>query len=521
MEPFRRLFGQGLESMPDSAVSLEDRPHHQPMHEQEPLQQGAKHVWDPSANLRSTPPSPPLLSPTSSSSVDLAVASTAYLASNVMRRSRLDESAGEGLRRSVLVRNAMLSSLERERNSPGSMSLASSVCLDDITDSESLHVRSLFASPRSDRGQDASLLPSGHEGPMDPAAVDPEPPLSKREHFEREVQWFEDLLSELGSDDDAEGDDEDDDFVAIELSRLDVAAPQPDLVDAYPGETAPTMATLADPSPTTDSGFAERRSLSSSAASGPRPGYPYVCPYPSMLLTGNASSEELPALVEDDSDLEDDDDDTPLAEPEQDPLAEALLARPLSPVDAAELDQPRATAIFSPPSTRPGSPTLSASSKAESEHSSPAGGCENLPGLTLLSELALRPGTNRSRYTESLDLALARICQPDVGEARSSIMMPLVAPSTLACHLPWQMADSSRRSLSADSRRPGPCSGVVREFTSDSLAATSSAADSCDARPASDGHDSIGHGVQAARSGCGIVCQWPSPQIRQAIGKPP
>ena len=31
------------------------------------------------------------------------------------RRSRLDDSAGEGLRRNVLVRNAMLSSLERER----------------------------------------------------------------------------------------------------------------------------------------------------------------------------------------------------------------------------------------------------------------------------------------------------------------------------------------------------------------------------------------------------------------------
>ncbi|CDR99902.1 hypothetical protein [Sporisorium scitamineum] len=39
------------------------------------------------------------------------------LASNATmgRRSRLDESAGEGLRRNVLVRNAMLSSLERER----------------------------------------------------------------------------------------------------------------------------------------------------------------------------------------------------------------------------------------------------------------------------------------------------------------------------------------------------------------------------------------------------------------------
>ncbi|EPQ31852.1 uncharacterized protein PFL1_00051 [Pseudozyma flocculosa PF-1] len=530
MEPLRRLFSHASLAEAGSADLYAERP--PSPQERMPSDNVGQEIglhWGPPVSLRSVFSPIPGAATQAAHLSDSELPSTSpsvYLASTAMRRSsRLDESAGEGLRRSVLVRNAMLSSLERERLSPRPPFDEPQQALRGELGAQGVHPP--LRRDEEDRLAIRSAGPS-KETHLSGSENGPEvrPSTSSREHFEREVQWFEDLLSELGSnDEEATAIEYDDDFVAVELPDEDSVA----------ADEVAQLEMGAEAVSTFDSGFAERRSPSSSTASGPRLGYPYICPYPSTaMLAGSVSSEELPALVEDNSDAEDDDDDddeeddqdenvTPLAEPEGNPLAEALLSRPLSPVEAVERENALFAGAFSPPSTRPGSPTLSSSSKGDSEQSSPNGACENLSNLSLLSELAMRSAATRGRHGESLDLALARICGGGGGSnfatlnidtmalaaapAQPSQPMPPRAPP-VACRFLWQ--------TSADQHCRGqyPCCSVVREFGSSPSLATASCGPSISATALASGNvDSpmcctMANDLGAVRRGQNVVNHW-------------
>ncbi|SJX60613.1 uncharacterized protein SRS1_11865 [Sporisorium reilianum f. sp. reilianum] len=331
------------------------------------------------------------------------------LASNATmgRRSRLDESAGEGLRRNVLVRNAMLSSLERERRQ---------LSEDMSTAMPAVAVQQIESNPA----------------------------------FDEEAQFFEDLLSELsgsdsfdsanssmqgssahvsirGSPEDAgQDDDEDEDFVELysdlpseSLLAHRVSSPYADPVespaavapiirDEAADSTAPALvgscsSDLSAPLECIDSGFAEDASRPASAASC-CVGYPNVCPYPATQSFAGGSSEELPALIDDDdSDLDDDEDHEvdaqhgPAPEPAQvgdEAQGDPVLSRPLSPVtspvhsvyaDFASLRDP-----LSPDASRPTSPISNASSKGDGDGPSPLLLPSDLAPLPSLAELSLQ-----------------------------------------------------------------------------------------------------------------------------------
>ncbi|SNX81897.1 uncharacterized protein MEPE_00602 [Melanopsichium pennsylvanicum] len=331
------------------------------------------------------------------------------------RRSRLDDSAGEGLRRNVLVRNAMLSSLERERRQ-----MAKDASVMDPTVSTTV-VR-----------QSSSIT-----------------------DMDDEAQFFEDLLSELSGSEccdaksllteprtrtstDAVADqaqDDEDDCVQLDselqlesvlTQPVDLASPDttdahqaqqheiavssvPALVD-YCSSAIPTAAGFAD------SGFAEETSRPASAASYCT-GYPNVCPYPAVGSYVGGSSEELPALIDDDSDVDDDEDEVdeqgqglhqPAMRDERPsgpqgslvPDGDATLSRPLSPItspvhsvcaDFASFRDP-----LSPEPSRPTSPISSASSKGDGDGPSPLLIPTDSAALPSLAELTLQlPATTR------------------------------------------------------------------------------------------------------------------------------
>ena len=337
---------------------------------------------------------------------------SSLLASNatMARRSRLDESAGEGLRRNVLVRNAMLSSLERERR------------------------------------QMSEDIPT-----VAPAVVAAQHAESTST-IDEEAQFFEDLLSELSGPDglqptnhvpeaSAQGlspyalildspaqADEEEDFVELDSNLpsepllthlikspytepiIQPPAAAPIAERAAPGLVGSCSSAFSVPLGCNDSGFAEGTSASASAASCCI-GYPNVCPYPAMGSFVGGSSEELPALIDDnDSDLDDDEDDVD-AQPDVSPEiahgtegaeGDAALSRPLSPVlspvhsmcgDYTSFRDP-----LSPEVSRPTSPISSASSKGETDGTSPLLLPSDIGPLPSLAELSLQlpmaPGAN-------------------------------------------------------------------------------------------------------------------------------
>ncbi|GAK62091.1 uncharacterized protein PAN0_001d0288 [Moesziomyces antarcticus] len=326
------------------------------------------------------------------------------------RRSRLDESAGEGLRRNVLLRNAMLSSLERERRQ-------TEVELRDPNVPTSLASKETSADDAV-----ASTL------------------------MDEEAQFFEDLLSELtGSDSivpfnsvlelpashsDApslapretavaikEEDEEEEDFIELEAETEVQFASSPTSLTADRGSLSLDLPvrTLNDSCSSacsalaagSDSGFAEQTSRPPSVASC-YTGYPHVCPYPAISGCSAASSEELPALIDDDSDLEEDEDevgerDSPALDVGVDAdaavvaavEADASRSRPLSPilspVHSVFLDCTSLRDQLSPESSRPTSPISSASSKGDGEGPSPLLIASELGALPSLAELSLQP----------------------------------------------------------------------------------------------------------------------------------
>lgn len=348
-------------------------------------------------------------------------AQCSILGSNVAfgRRSRLDDSAGEGLRRNVLVRNAMLSSLERERR--------------QMVEEASAHVATVSASIVEQNDADPAL--------------------------DEEAQFFEDLLSELSGSESSSPTssivessardivpsisseitlEEKEDFVHLDLGvpteylASPVDSPRstsPDspvaasVLDAKQDEiTANAAPALASSCSSTlyatlgcaDSGFAEESSRPPSAASCCT-GYPNVCPYPATSSYAGGSSEELPALIDDDSDVEDDDDDEVdhriAASQELGQANEAAhlvteqatlfssesnhaLSRPLSPVlspvHSMHTDFGTFRDPLSPEPSRPTSPISSSSSKGDGDGPSPVLLPSDLGALPSLAELSLQ-----------------------------------------------------------------------------------------------------------------------------------
>ncbi|GAC99329.1 blue copper oxidase cueO precursor [Pseudozyma hubeiensis SY62] len=325
------------------------------------------------------------------------------------RRLRLDDSAGEGLRRNVLLRNAMLSSLERERRELSEATIEYSAVASSNVD----------ALVTSDSGAD-----------------------------EDEAQFFEDLLSELSGSDTSssasalletstrptttdrpaeEGgqlEELDSSLPAAHLlpslaSALRLIVPiadsaagsgRPDAVLSDSYSSAVSAAQTCD-----DSGFAESASRPASAASC-CVGYPNVCPYPAVIDLAGGSSEELPALIDDnDSDLDEDedaDDDGELqlgptpeaAAPitagasgqEVSALSEGDLMAPISrspvisPVHPVCGDHVGFYDLLSPETSRPTSPLSSASSKGDGEGPSPLLLPSDGGPLPSLAELSLQ-----------------------------------------------------------------------------------------------------------------------------------
>lgn len=344
------------------------------------------------------------------------------LASNATmgRRSRLDESAGEGLRRNVLVRNAMLSSLERERRQ--------------------------LSEDMSTAAPAVAIQQSG------PASA-----------FDEEAQFFEDLLLELsGSDSFDSGNsmleasiqestarvstkdspecagEEEEDFVELDstlpsealLAHM-ISSPYTDSVEPAPRDevadsAAPAIvgscsSTFSAPLDGIDSGFAEVASCPPSAASC-CVGYPNVCPYPSTRSFAGGSSEELPALIDDDdSDLDDDDEDhevdaQPVSTPAPAHEASLLLSSggdaPLSPVTSPAHSAYAEYASFreslSPEASRPTSPISSASSKEDGDGPSPLLLPSDMGPLPSLAEFSLQlPAVSGSNLLTRPSRALA------------------------------------------------------------------------------------------------------------------
>lgn len=330
------------------------------------------------------------------------------------RRSRLDDSAGEGLRRNVLVRNAMLSSLERERR-------------------QLVQEASMYGDAESIQ-QSASAA----------AAMD------------EEAQFFEDLLSELSGSDCSSAtssilepaapsngvpaltiynqnqfDDDDEDFVQlqaevpIEPLRTEESADAQRLVSSQQDETTigtqlPALvdscsSALAVPPAFADSGFVEESSRPVSVASCCS-GYPNVCPYPAITSFVGGSSEELPALIDDDSDVDDDDEYDEVgdeggagqevaacgaeASATLSPDGDATISRPLSPLisplHSVHMDYASFRDPLSPEPSRPTSPMSSASSKGDGDGPSPLLLPTDLSQLPSLDELTLQlPPTTR------------------------------------------------------------------------------------------------------------------------------
>lgn len=322
------------------------------------------------------------------------------------RRSRLDDSAGEGLRRNVLVRNAMLSSLERERRQ--TMDEAVYETTVSLVEQES------------------------------PAAI-----------MDEEAQFFEDLLSELSGSDSSVSTSaistaphtilehissvEDEDFVQLETdlptepekttqshpvglpfpAPLNTSKHHADIITAPAVDLIDSCVSVSSTGPVcVDSGFAEQASRPVSVASCCS-GYPNVCPYPAVTSDVGGSSEELPALIDDDSDLDDDDDDD-VHESERTGrketfgaeastlLAVEALSRPLSPVaspvQSVHADFTGYRDALSPEPSRPTSPMSSASSKGDGDRLSPLLLPSDLGTLPSLDELTLQlpdaSGTN-------------------------------------------------------------------------------------------------------------------------------
>lgn len=165
-----------------------------------------------------------------------------------------------------------------------------------------------------------------------------------------------------------------------------------------------------------DSGFAEDTSRPASAASCCT-GYPNVCPYPAISSYVGGSSEELPALIDDDSDAEDDDDEADevddkdqaaqdfahaieaVAFPAEAPAllspdGDASRSRPLSPVTSPVhsvcVDYTSFRDPLSPEPSRPTSPMSSASSKGDGDGPSPLLLPSDLDALPSIAELSLQ-----------------------------------------------------------------------------------------------------------------------------------
>ncbi|PWN54225.1 hypothetical protein IE53DRAFT_359361 [Violaceomyces palustris] len=282
------------------------------------------------------------------------------------RRARLDESAGEGLRRSVLVRNAMLSSLEREK------------CQGDL--GYPLTEFPFETSRPTARSDGSSPQEESREFDFSSHSLD-ESMFMSQESMNQERQWFENVVDQLLDDEDCdvdyrlesspesfdeeaeregdrEGEDaeEEEDFVEIELPGKEGAtsATTSSSSSVWVGKVQPTGHKPRRVQHTFDSGFAETVEVEKDAASPMVPktgmaasGYPHICPYPPLHFAASSSSDELPALIDDDSDLEEDEDEcveskdvhTPLAGQGFDPLQDAIgsiaPSRSLSPASSA------------------------------------------------------------------------------------------------------------------------------------------------------------------------------------------
>ncbi|SPO20245.1 uncharacterized protein UTRI_00640_B [Ustilago trichophora] len=390
------------------------------------------------------------------------------------RRSRLDDSAGEGLRRNVLVRNAMLSSLERERRqmaeevsayetivSTTDVELASTA---SAMDEEAQFFEDLLAE------LSGSECSSSTSDILEPSTESSAAPASNYYVLEQSndeedfVQLDSDLpeplhtqLVSLAGTNPAVGA-----TTAVCLAVQDEAAIStvPTLVDSR-------SSAFSGPPGCDDSGFAEEASRPPSAASCCT-GYPNVCPYPATTSYVGGSSEELPALIDDDSDVDDDDDEVdeqvlatrePVQAAEAGPEVAALLSpdgdtalsRPLSPVtspvhsvyaDFSSFRDP-----LSPEPSRPTSPISSASSKGDGDGPSPLLLATDLGALPSLAELSLQlpAATGADLYTPRPSRALAGAWFENKSEAPSG-------SSTNADRMRWTTSPATYfRPLSAAS----------------------------------------------------------------------
>ncbi|SPO21163.1 uncharacterized protein UTRI_00640 [Ustilago trichophora] len=339
------------------------------------------------------------------------------------RRSRLDDSAGEGLRRNVLVRNAMLSSLERERRQMAEEASAYEMIVSttdvqlssaaSAIDEEAQFFEDLLAelSESECSSSTSAILESSTESSAVPVSNDA---VSEQANAEEDfVQLDSDLPTEplrtqLVSFADTSPADRA--TAAVRLIVQDEAAIStvPTLLDSC--SSAFSGAPGCD-----DSGFAEETSRPPSAASCCT-GYPNVCPYPATTNYVGGSSEELPALIDDDSDVDDDDDEVeerilvtgePAQTAEANPEVAALLSpdgdtaisRPLSPitspVHSMYADFSGSRDPLSPEPSRPTSPISSASSKGDGDGPSPLLLATDLGALPSLAELSLQlPASN-------------------------------------------------------------------------------------------------------------------------------
>nr|QBH67523.1 hypothetical protein UEMT_1989 [Ustilago esculenta] len=401
------------------------------------------------------------------------------------RRSRLDESAGEGLRRNVLVRNAMLSSLEHRRHH---LAEEASLCMPAVS---------------------TAIIQQSSSDTMD-----------------EEAQFFEDLLSELsGSDcsnstssilessthsrilpDSAEyvsdETNDDEDFVQLDSNLPTDPLPSHPILSACtnPGDqVAPAVfqseqhkpeirqvpalvdscsSSFSAPPGCVDSGFAEETSRPSSAASCCT-GYPNVCPYPATNSYVGGSNEELPALIDDDSDLDDDDDEVedqvraaqkpahtldpipfgPDTSALRSPEGDVTLSRPLSPVTSPVhsmyVDHSSFRNPLSPEPSRPTSPISSASSKGDGDGPSPLILPSDLGALPSLAEVSLQlPAASGADLLTRPSRALAgawlepKLEVPSGPSASADRIRWTISPATYSREVPAAPSSSASNSQS-------------------------------------------------------------------------
>lgn len=346
------------------------------------------------------------------------------------RRSRLDDSAGEGLRRNVLVRNAMLSSLERERrqvtedaapcstdtSTSATEQCSSAVIMDEEAQFFEDLLSELSGSDRSDPANPVLTPAVSSKSTAASASLEPVRGDDEEDFVELEVGPMDEFLVSDGVESDVSITSSAlhfDDRPPATAALAKAEQPRPFGSTLPPALLDSCSSALTAPPGCTDSGFAEETSRPASAA-GCCTGYPNVCPYPAVSSYVEGSSEELPALIDDDSDADDDEDevddqshdaqeaaqvadavqfgsDAPaLLNPDGDQTLSHPLSPVASPVHSICVEHTGFHDSLSPEPSRPTSPISSASSKGDGDSTSPSLLPSDLGAFPSLAELSLQ-----------------------------------------------------------------------------------------------------------------------------------